>query len=445
MFTGDPYTAILRNTIVTENSAENGLNVFGALSNSESNLIDIDAMLGPLADNGGPTPTHALLTGSPAIDTGFIPDTRNVALNGTATQSTPGGVIGSAANAINGSFASSSRTSSFDSAAFWQIVLEGDQPIEKIILHNSIFESRSRLRDITVQVLDTNDMVLHTSPLLNPENILGGGVVNEGPATLTVDFIELFGSPLTGRKVIISRTADPDYSGIGGPGMGEAQPAEANVLALAEVEIFANFVDDLPTTDQRGLTRFFNDSLDIGAYEVQPIPSTDFDTDGDVDGADFLIWQRGFGTLNAEPSDGDANNDTEVSADDLTIWRNQFGNPVPGSPLAAASIATEQLTFHNLFSTASIQSESLNDSRSELIDVAIALSSTVGNRVPAASPPDKNSFIGPVQERVFTPLDLNAVLTYEQSQQSLKTTETDGSDATADPWLSNELLELVFG
>ena len=29
-----------------------------------------DPMLAPLADNGGPTWTHALLTGSPAIDTG---------------------------------------------------------------------------------------------------------------------------------------------------------------------------------------------------------------------------------------------------------------------------------------------------------------------------------------------------------------------------------------
>jgi hypothetical protein len=36
-----------------------------------------DAFLGPLADNGGPTLTHALLEGSPAIDaaTGFCPDT----------------------------------------------------------------------------------------------------------------------------------------------------------------------------------------------------------------------------------------------------------------------------------------------------------------------------------------------------------------------------------
>jgi hypothetical protein len=28
-----------------------------------------DALIGALGDNGGPTPTHALLSGSPAIDT----------------------------------------------------------------------------------------------------------------------------------------------------------------------------------------------------------------------------------------------------------------------------------------------------------------------------------------------------------------------------------------
>jgi hypothetical protein len=33
-----------------------------------SDLITGNAMIGPLADNGGPTLTHALLAGSPAID-----------------------------------------------------------------------------------------------------------------------------------------------------------------------------------------------------------------------------------------------------------------------------------------------------------------------------------------------------------------------------------------
>ncbi len=35
-----------------------------------SNIIGADPLLGPLQDNGGPTLTHALLPGSPAIDSG---------------------------------------------------------------------------------------------------------------------------------------------------------------------------------------------------------------------------------------------------------------------------------------------------------------------------------------------------------------------------------------
>ena len=34
------------------------------------NLFDLPANLGPLADNGGPTQTHDLLTGSAALDAG---------------------------------------------------------------------------------------------------------------------------------------------------------------------------------------------------------------------------------------------------------------------------------------------------------------------------------------------------------------------------------------
>ncbi len=37
-----------------------------------SDLVVADAMLGPLQDNGGPTETHALLPGSPAIDAGSV-------------------------------------------------------------------------------------------------------------------------------------------------------------------------------------------------------------------------------------------------------------------------------------------------------------------------------------------------------------------------------------
>ena len=36
-----------------------------------SDQVNTDARLGPLVDNGGPTYTHALLIGSPAIDRGL--------------------------------------------------------------------------------------------------------------------------------------------------------------------------------------------------------------------------------------------------------------------------------------------------------------------------------------------------------------------------------------
>jgi CSLREA domain-containing protein len=41
-----------------------------------SNVLGEDPKLGPLQNNGGPTPTHALLEESPAIDAGFCPNSR---------------------------------------------------------------------------------------------------------------------------------------------------------------------------------------------------------------------------------------------------------------------------------------------------------------------------------------------------------------------------------
>ncbi len=53
------------------------------------------------------------------------------------------------------------------------------------------------------------------------------------------------------------------------------------------------------------------------------LPSADFNGDGIVDGADFLVWQREAG---GTPVLADGNSDGMVDARDLSLWKTQFGN-----------------------------------------------------------------------------------------------------------------------
>jgi alpha-amylase len=54
----------------------------------------------------------------------------------------------------------------------------------------------------------------------------------------------------------------------------------------------------------------------------------DFDLDGDVDGRDFLTWQRNVGLVSGVRYDrGDADLNGVINGDDLTIWQAAYGNP----------------------------------------------------------------------------------------------------------------------
>lgn len=86
-----------------------------------------------------------------------------------------------------------------------------------------------------------------------------------------------------------------------------------------------------------------------------PGPMADFDEDGDVDGADFLAWQRGLGALTgAARADGNANvaEDGDVDADDLAVWTEQFGTP--GSTPALSAVPEPATITSVLVAAASI-------------------------------------------------------------------------------------------
>lgn len=152
----------------------------------------------------------------------------NLALGGTATQSTTGYGLG-AASAHDGDLNTFSHTATDDNASSWLLDLRAVYEIRRIVLHNRAECCQTRFRDLTVTLLAADGRTaLWTSALLNPENRL------DSPASITLDLLELDVEPVPARFVRVSRTPDPDLSGSNGIG----NPDEDSVLSLGDVEVY---------------------------------------------------------------------------------------------------------------------------------------------------------------------------------------------------------------
>ena len=114
----------------------------------------------------------------------------------------------------------------------------------------------------------------------------------------------------------------------------------ACLLAIRSVSFLANRIIDRAQRETV-LNGSTVSGVNFGIQLAAPTADADFDGDADVDGADFLAWQRGFGLQsNANKSDGDADNDGDVDATDLGIWQNQYGGL--GAIVAGVSSADSQ-------------------------------------------------------------------------------------------------------
>lgn len=81
-----------------------------------------------------------------------------------------------------------------------------------------------------------------------------------------------------------------------------------------------------------------NGIVKFGTIPTFNLGGGDYNNDGKVDGADFLAWQRGFGSSVTPGSGADGSGNGVVDAADLTIWKGSFGNATATGEVAAAAV-----------------------------------------------------------------------------------------------------------
>jgi hypothetical protein len=148
-----------------------------------------------------------------------------------------------------------------------------------------------------------------------------------------LEFLDSMGAVLPG-SVEIELMANGQMNGSG----ADNEPYTQHILmgispaGTTQVRVRATMTDgvanpSLPSPQVFRMSAFVDDfSL---TAEPAPMNPGDFDNDGDVDGNDFLAWQRG-NSPNGTPGG-------PVSAADLLDWQNNYG---PG-PLSAATAVPE--------------------------------------------------------------------------------------------------------
>jgi hypothetical protein len=168
------------------------------------------------------------------------------------------------------------------------------------------------------------------------------GIADIGPgwhrytATITPELvtytIDLF------RDGVTNKTRDENgvVVGVGDPGVDATMefPMTLSPVGFDSLRIGGPSGLSSAGTGATGFDNILLQLIDV----VEPGNSADFNGNGTIDAADYVVWRKNSGLMSgATQSQGDANGDGSVNTADYDLWRASFGNMVPvGGGLAAA-------------------------------------------------------------------------------------------------------------
>ncbi len=78
-------------------------------------------------------------------------------------------------------------------------------------------------------------------------------------------------------------------------------------------------------------------TIQVSIIDVSENVAGDYNRNGVVDAADYVLWRKAEGTVVPPSSGADGNGDGTVDANDYGVWRTNFGRTLPARSAAAAS------------------------------------------------------------------------------------------------------------
>jgi hypothetical protein len=163
-------------------------------------------------------------------------------------------------------------------------------------------------------------------------------IVNQTGQPVSLDYYEITSASNSINKAGWNSLQNQNLAGFpagNGSGNGWEKAGAADDGAIGESYLTGNSKLAAAGTVNLGVAFAVGDPQDLRFQYAQVTtssPNADFNANGVVDGADFLIWQRGFGSSGATKASGDANADQLVNAADLAVWRGEFGGSGASTP-----------------------------------------------------------------------------------------------------------------
>jgi pimeloyl-ACP methyl ester carboxylesterase len=155
----------------------------------------------------------------------------------------------------------------------------------------------------------------------------------------------------------------------------------------------------------------------------------DYDNDLNVDGADFLRWQRSFGEAGENlPADG---NFTEtIDSGDLRIWQHNVG----ASPPPAIRVAIQATAYADS-----------NPAATPLANLSLTLELFRTSDDDAQAATSGDSVLEAWFPSAFDQYSYSAAVVPPRAEGKVVASPTEGEENTDALWLSDEMLERVFG